>query len=58
MGVGLPFAVGAKAAGPSAQVIRLHGDGSFGQNAIELHTSARHNPAATLPDRPQRLLDR
>jgi hypothetical protein len=30
MGVGLPFAVGAKAAKPSAQVICLHGDGSFG----------------------------
>src|SRR5271165_6515590 len=32
MGVGLPFAVGAKAAKPDAQVICLHGDGSFGQN--------------------------
>ena len=30
MGVGLPFAVGAKAAKPNAQVICLHGDGSFG----------------------------
>jgi thiamine pyrophosphate-dependent acetolactate synthase large subunit-like protein len=30
MGVGLPFAVSAKAAKPSAQVICLHGDGSFG----------------------------
>jgi len=39
---GLPFAVGAKAAKPSAQVICLHGDGSFGQNAMELDTAVRH----------------
>src|SRR6516164_2996954 len=42
MGVGLPFAVGAKAAKPATQVICLHGDGSFGQNAIELDTAVRH----------------
>jgi thiamine pyrophosphate-dependent acetolactate synthase large subunit-like protein len=42
MGVGLPFAVGAKAAKPEAQVICLHGDGSFGQNAMELDTAVRH----------------
>ena len=39
---GLPFAVGAKAAKPSGQVICLHGDGSFGQNAMELDTAVRH----------------
>src|SRR6202047_2173953 len=42
MGVGLPFAVGAKAAKPDAQVICLHCDGSFGQNAMELDTAVRH----------------
>jgi thiamine pyrophosphate-dependent acetolactate synthase large subunit-like protein len=42
MGVGLPFAVGAKAVKPNAQVICLHGDGSFGQNAMELDTAVRH----------------
>jgi thiamine pyrophosphate-dependent acetolactate synthase large subunit-like protein len=42
MGVGLPFAVGAKAAKPDTQVICLHGDGSFGQNAMELDTAVRH----------------
>jgi len=42
MGVGLPFAVGAKAAKPNTQVICLHGDGSFGQNAMELDTAVRH----------------
>ena len=42
MGVGLPFAVGAKAAKPNTPVICLHGDGSFGQNAMELDTAVRH----------------
>ena len=36
------FAVGAKAAKPEALVICLHGDGSFGQNAMELDTAVRH----------------
>jgi thiamine pyrophosphate-dependent acetolactate synthase large subunit-like protein len=35
-------AVAAKAAKPDAQVICLHGDGSFGQNAMELDTAVRH----------------
>ena len=43
MGVGLPFALGAKAAKPETQVIVLHGDGSFGMNGIELDTAVRHN---------------
>jgi len=42
MGVGLPFAIGAKAAKPEVEVIVLHGDGSFGLNAMELDTSIRH----------------
>lgn len=42
MGVGLPFAVGAKVAKPEAQVICAHGDGSFGLNAMELDTAVRH----------------
>lgn len=42
MGVGLPFAVGAKAGKPGKQVICVHGDGSFGLNAMELDTAARH----------------
>ena len=36
------FAVGAKAAKPGVPVICLHGDGSFGQNAMELDTAVRH----------------
>lgn len=43
MGVGLPFAIGAKAAMPDKQVLVLHGDGSFGLNAMELDTAIRHN---------------
>ncbi|MDA8048500.1 MAG: thiamine pyrophosphate-binding protein [Rhodospirillales bacterium] len=43
MGVGLPFGVGAKIAKPDAQVIVVHGDGSFGLNAMELDTAVRHH---------------
>jgi len=41
--VGLPFAVGAKAVKPDTQVIGLHGDGSLGQNAMELDIAVRPN---------------
>lgn len=43
MGVGMPFGVGAKAARPDTKVVVLHGDGSFGLNAMELDTAVRHN---------------
>ena len=43
MGVGMPFGVGAKVAKPDKQVVVLHGDGSFGLNAMEFDTAARHN---------------
>jgi thiamine pyrophosphate-dependent acetolactate synthase large subunit-like protein len=43
MGVGLPFALGAKVAKPDKQVICVHGDGSFGLNAMEIDTAVRHN---------------
>src|SRR5216117_1902770 len=43
MGVGLPFGVGAKVAKPDAQVVVLHGDGSFGINAMDIDTAVRHN---------------
>jgi thiamine pyrophosphate-dependent acetolactate synthase large subunit-like protein len=42
MGVGHAFAVGAKIACPDKQVICVHGDGSFGLNAMELDTAIRH----------------
>src|SRR6266852_8020732 len=42
MGVGLPFGVGAKVACPDTQVVVLHGDGSYGINAMEFDTAVRH----------------
>jgi acetolactate synthase-1/2/3 large subunit len=49
MGVGLPFGIGAKVAKPQNQVLVLHGDGSFGLNAMELDTAARFNiPVVTV----------
>src|SRR5262252_9013824 len=42
MGVGLPFGVGAKIARPDTQVVVLHGDGSYGINAMEIDTAVRH----------------
>ncbi|HEY0581723.1 MAG TPA: thiamine pyrophosphate-binding protein, partial [Chloroflexota bacterium] len=49
MGVGLPFGIGAKLAKPDNQVLVLHGDGSFGLNAMELDTAARFNiPVVTV----------
>jgi acetolactate synthase-1/2/3 large subunit len=49
MGVGLPFGIGAKLAKPDTQVLVLHGDGSFGLNAMELDTAARFKiPVVTV----------
>jgi acetolactate synthase-1/2/3 large subunit len=49
MGVGLPFGMGAKVAKPDNQVLVLHGDGSFGLNAMELDTCARFKiPVVTV----------
>jgi thiamine pyrophosphate-dependent acetolactate synthase large subunit-like protein len=48
MGVGMPFGVGAKAAKPDKQVVVVHGDGSFGLNAMELDTAVRHNLPITV----------
>src|SRR5206468_10451492 len=38
----LPFGNGAKVAKPDKQVLVLHGDGSFGINAMEIDTAVRH----------------
>ena len=43
MGVGLPYAIGAKIAKPEKQVIALHGDGSLGMNIQDFDTAVRHN---------------
>jgi acetolactate synthase-1/2/3 large subunit len=42
LGVGLPFAIAAKAARPDEPVFLFTGDGAFGLSAIELDTAARH----------------
>jgi acetolactate synthase-1/2/3 large subunit len=49
MGVGLPYGLGASVALPDTQVVVLHGDGSFGLNAMELDTAVRHSlPVLTV----------
>jgi acetolactate synthase-1/2/3 large subunit len=49
MGVGLPYGLGAKVACPDKPVLVLHGDGSFGLNAMEVDTAVRHNlPVVTV----------
>jgi acetolactate synthase-1/2/3 large subunit len=43
LGMGVPWAVGAKIAHPDRPVVVLAGDGSFGFCAMELDTAARHD---------------
>ena len=43
IGVGVPYALGAKAAAPDRPVVLCIGDGSFGFGAMELETAARHD---------------
>ena len=43
MGVGIPFAMGAKAAAPARQVVAFVGDGSFLMNVQEFDTMVRHD---------------
>jgi len=42
MGVGIPFAIGAKLARPERPVIAIVGDFGFGLSAFELETAVRH----------------
>ncbi len=42
LGIGIPYAIGAKLAHPDRQVLCLCGDGAFGLNGMELDTAARH----------------
>ncbi|MEE9198486.1 MAG: thiamine pyrophosphate-binding protein [Dehalococcoidia bacterium] len=49
MGVGLPFGIAAALAKPDKKTLVIHGDGSFGINAINLDTAVRHNiPVVTV----------
>jgi len=42
LGVGVPYAIAAKLAFPSHDVVAVVGDGSFGFNAMEIDTAVRH----------------
>ena len=42
LGVGMPFAIAAKAARPDEPVFLFVGDGSFGLSAMEIDTAVRH----------------
>ena len=48
LGVGLPFALAAKAAHPDRQVLCIIGDGSAGLNFSEFHTAAKNNLPITV----------
>ncbi len=48
LGVGLPFALAAKAAHPDKQVFCIIGDGSVGLNLAEFHTAAKNNLPITV----------
>jgi len=43
MGVGVPFAIGAKAAFPERRVALISGDGAMGMNLMEFETAVRHD---------------
>jgi acetolactate synthase-1/2/3 large subunit len=49
IGHGIGYAIGAASARPGSQVVWMVGDGSFGFNAMELDTAARHGmPIVTI----------
>lgn len=48
MGVGIPFAIGAKLARPDRPVVAIVGDFAFGLSAIELETAVRHRVPITV----------
>lgn len=43
MGVGIPFALGTKAANPDKRVALITGDGAVGMNFMEIETAVKHN---------------
>ena len=48
IGVGLPYAIGAKAALPDKEVVLVVGDGSLGFHVPELDTAVRHDLPLTI----------
>ena len=43
LGIGMPFALAAKATFPERKVLIIYGDGAFGLNGFEYDTAIRHN---------------
>ena len=48
MGVGLPYAIGAKLARPNSLSVALHGDGSLGMNVQDFDTAVRFKLPITI----------
>ena len=48
LGVGMPFALAARAARPDEPVFAFIGDGSFGLSALEIDTAVRHGLPVTV----------
>jgi thiamine pyrophosphate-dependent acetolactate synthase large subunit-like protein len=48
LGVGIPFAIGAKLAHPDRLVVVICGDTAFGFNAMEMETAVRHKIAIVI----------
>jgi len=48
MGIGLPFALAAKAVHPSKRVVLVIGDSAFGFSGMELETCQRYNLPITV----------
>ncbi|HZP44178.1 MAG TPA: thiamine pyrophosphate-binding protein [Candidatus Binataceae bacterium] len=48
LGIGIPFALAAKTAHPTRQVVCVIGDGSVGLNFAEFDTAVRHNLPVTV----------
>jgi thiamine pyrophosphate-dependent acetolactate synthase large subunit-like protein len=48
LGVGIPFAIGAKLAHPDRSVIAVCGDTALGFSAMEMETAVRHNIAVII----------
>ena len=48
MGVGVPFAIGARLARPDRPVVAICGDSAFGFSAMELETAVRHRVSVTI----------
>ena len=48
LGVGIPFAIGAKLARPERLVVVICGDTAFGFNAMEMETAVRHGVSVVI----------